>query len=132
MIAFSLISPERVLLERPVSMAVLPGIEGDMGILPNHSPLITLLRPGTITLYDQEEITMKMFVEGGFAEVTPETCTVLVTAGIPVDRLNKDTLDIEIQTLLDNKAHSSTPEEQKKIDKNLTIARAKLMELLSH
>ena len=128
---FSLISPERVLIDCPASMVVIPGVEGEFGILPNHAPLMTLLGPGVVTIYQNDEIFTKIFVDGGFAEVTPEKCVALVTAGTPLDSLNKTSLEMEIQNLLDNRTSSVTPEERQKADRRLAIARAKLMQLIS-
>jgi F-type H+-transporting ATPase subunit epsilon len=72
-----IVSPEKLLLSRPVDMVVIPASEGDMGVLEGHSPAIVVLRGGIIALYEGEQITDQMYVSGGFAEVTPERCTVL-------------------------------------------------------
>lgn len=72
-----IVSPERLLLSRPVDMVVIPASEGDMGVLEGHSPAIVMLRGGVIALYEGEQVTDQMYVAGGFAEVTPERCTVL-------------------------------------------------------
>jgi len=72
-----IVSPERLLLSRPVDMVVIPASEGDMGVLEGHSPAIVMLRGGVIALYEDDRITDQMYVAGGFAEVTPERCTVL-------------------------------------------------------
>jgi len=76
-IDLEVVSPERLLLSRPVDMVVIPASEGDMGVLEGHSPAIVMLRGGVIALYDGEQVTDQMYVAGGFAEVTPERCTVL-------------------------------------------------------
>ena len=128
---FSLVSPEKILLDRAVSMVVIPGLEGDIGVLPQHAPLLTLLRPGVVTVYDETKVLIKIFVDGGFSEITPEKCTALVTEGIPLEALDKEALEIQIKNLLEDVADSKTPEERKKADQNLSIARAKLMEVLT-
>lgn len=76
-LALEIISPERLLLAREVSMVVIPGTEGDLGILPEHAKLITSLRGGVIDIYENDEIIDRFFVTGGFAEVTETRCTVL-------------------------------------------------------
>jgi F-type H+-transporting ATPase subunit epsilon len=76
-ITLEIISPERLLLSRPVDMVVIPGTEGDLGILPGHSKLITGLRGGLVDLYENNKITDRFFVSGGFAEVTQDRCSVL-------------------------------------------------------
>ncbi len=72
-----IVSPERLLLSRPVDMVVIPAAEGELGVLPRHSPMIVLLRGGTIRLYEGAQVTERLFVSGGFAEITPTSVTVL-------------------------------------------------------
>jgi F-type H+-transporting ATPase subunit epsilon len=76
-ITLEIISPEKLLVSKPVDMVVIPGTEGDLGILPGHSKLITSLRGGLVDLYENNAITDRFFVTGGFAEVTGERCSVL-------------------------------------------------------
>src|SRR5271156_2193685 len=76
-IALEIISPEKRLLARDVDMVVIPGTEGDLGILPGHSKLITGLRGGLVDLYQNNKITDRFFVSGGFAEITETHCSVL-------------------------------------------------------
>jgi F-type H+-transporting ATPase subunit epsilon len=76
-VALEIVSPEKLLLSRAVDMVVIPASEGDMGVLPGHTPMIVTLRGGMIALYEGDTVTDRMFVAGGFAEVTPERCTVL-------------------------------------------------------
>lgn len=79
-VALEIISPERLLLARPVSMVVIPGTEGDLGVLPGHSKMITSLRGGLIDLYEDEKLVDRFFVSGGFAQITEVRCTVLADA----------------------------------------------------
>lgn len=88
-IALEIVSPERLVLSRPVDMVVIPADEGDMGVLSGHAPMIVALRGGAIALYTGEEITDRLFVSGGFAEITPERCTVLATDAVPVADLRR-------------------------------------------
>jgi F-type H+-transporting ATPase subunit epsilon len=76
-ISLEIISPEKLLLSRSVDMVVIPGTEGDLGILPGHSKLITGLRGGLVDIYENNKITDRFFVSGGFAEITGERCSVL-------------------------------------------------------
>ena len=88
-VALEIVSPEKLLLSRPVDMVVIPASEGDIGVLPGHTPMIVMLRGGTIALYEGDTVTDRLFVGGGFAEVTPERCTVLATEVAPVTELNR-------------------------------------------
>jgi F-type H+-transporting ATPase subunit epsilon len=88
-IALEIVSPEKLLLSRPVDMVVIPASEGDMGVLEGHTPMIVMLRGGLISLYEGDRVTDTLFVAGGFADVTPERCTVLANEVSPVAELNK-------------------------------------------
>ncbi len=77
MVEFELVSPSRLLKSEPVEMVVVPGAEGDIGVLPNHSPLICTVRPGVIKMYEGGKVSEEIFVAGGFCEVSTERCTVL-------------------------------------------------------
>ncbi|SMF08300.1 ATP synthase F1 subcomplex epsilon subunit [Tistlia consotensis] len=90
MVAFELVSPEELLISEDVAMVVVPGEEGDFGVLPRHAPLISSVRPGVISVYQtRQAVTERIFVAGGFAEVTPERCTVLAELAIPVDKIDR-------------------------------------------
>ncbi|MBR0654420.1 ATP synthase F1 subunit epsilon [Plastoroseomonas arctica] len=84
-----LVSPARLLLSRPVEMAVIPAAEGEMGVLPGHAPMIVALRGGVISVTEGGQVTEHLFVNGGFAEITPERVTVLADDATPVANLSK-------------------------------------------
>src|SRR3954452_19486427 len=88
-----IVSPERLLLSQPVDMVVIPASEGDMGVLPGHSPMIVLLRGGTITLYEGGRPLAQLFVSRGFAEVTPELCTVLADEATRLAEVSRATAE---------------------------------------
>ena len=79
-----IVSPEKLLLSRPVDMVVIPAAEGEMGVLPQHAPMIVLLRAGTVRLYEGGRVTESLLVSGGFAEVTGTRVTVLAETATPV------------------------------------------------
>ena len=87
-VSFELVTPERLLLSQEADMVVVPGGAGDFGVLPRHAPLISTVRPGTIRLHDGGGEPAEIFVASGFAEVTPERCTVLAEEAVlsPVRR----------------------------------------------
>ncbi len=76
---FDLVSPEKKLASAQVAMVVVPGVEGDFGVLPGHAPLMSTIRPGVIEIYATEGTmpSARYEIEGGFAEVTPEGLTIL-------------------------------------------------------
>ena len=98
---FELVSREKLLLSEPVAMVVVPGTEGNFGVLPGHALLISTVRPGVIDVYSDEQtrISERIFVSGGFAEVTPERCTVLADEALPLSSLNRADLEGEARSL---------------------------------
>ena len=84
MVEFELVSPARLLISEPDEMVVVPGAEGDIGVLPNHSPLICTVRPGVIKMFEGGKVSEQIFVAGGFCEVSPERCTVLSEEAVMV------------------------------------------------
>ena len=95
-----IVSPDRLLLSQPVDMAVIPAAEGEMGVLPGHSPMIVLLQGGTITLHEGGRPTSRLYVSGGFAEITPERCTVLADEAVPVAEVSRAQGETRLQAAL--------------------------------
>jgi F-type H+-transporting ATPase subunit epsilon len=76
-VKFELVTPSALAVSENVDMVVIPGVEGDFGILAGHIPVLSTIRPGVINMYIDDKISKSIFVEGGFAEANPEGCTVL-------------------------------------------------------
>ncbi len=96
-----IVSPEKLLLSKAVEMVTIPAAEGEMGVLENHAPMLVMLRGGTIVITENGQTTDRLYVAGGFAEVTPERCTVLANEAIPVGELSRATAE---QRLIDANA----------------------------
>ena len=98
-LTFSLVSPEAELFSGDVDQVDIPGSEGDLGILPNHSPLMAAIRTGAITVYADGSET-QYFVQGGFADVTPAGLTVLAEKASLLSDVTPEALsgDIEAAT----------------------------------
>ncbi len=84
-----IVSPEKLLMSRDVDMVVIPAAEGDMGVLEGHAPMMVTLRGGVVSLYEGERLVESLFVAGGFAEITPERCTVLAGEAMPVNEIER-------------------------------------------
>ena len=84
-----IVSPERLLLSRAVDMVVMPASEGDLAAMEHHAPMITTLRGGVIALHEGGRVTDRFYVAGGFAELTPERCTILADGAVPVSELSR-------------------------------------------
>ncbi|OFX03082.1 MAG: ATP synthase F1 subunit epsilon [Alphaproteobacteria bacterium RIFCSPHIGHO2_12_FULL_63_12] len=86
---FNLVSPEKELFSGDVDMVEAPGVEGAFGVLPNHAPFMTVLLPGVVKVKTGGD-EKRIFVRGGFAEVTPLGLTILAEEAIPVADLSRD------------------------------------------
>jgi F-type H+-transporting ATPase subunit epsilon len=95
-LTFELVSPERLLLAAQVDMVVVPGSEGEFGVLAGHAPLVSTLRPGVIAVHDEKSIR-RIFVRGGFAEVTSSGLTVLAEEAIDLATLDSADLNARLK-----------------------------------
>ncbi|WGF88213.1 ATP synthase F1 subunit epsilon [Marinivivus vitaminiproducens] len=124
-VRFELVSPERVLASEDVDMVTLPGAEGEFGVLPQHAPLLALLRPGVISTYEGNTVKERIFVTGGFAEVNEEGCSVLAEQAQPVAEL----LAEEARRLLEeaNAAYAKTSDEDEaRLQAGVALAEARV------
>ncbi len=87
-IDLEIVSPARLVLSRAVDMVVMPGYDGDLAAMEAHAPMITLLRGGVISLHEGGAVTDRLFVAGGFAEITADRCTILADDAVPVAEMS--------------------------------------------
>jgi F-type H+-transporting ATPase subunit epsilon len=115
---FEFVSPESVLFSGEVDQVDLPGIEGDMGILAGHAPLVTVLRPGVVTIFlggTREQVV----VIGGFAEVSPAGLTVLADRAVARDDFDTAELAGEIKDAEEDVADAKSDAERDKLARHL-------------
>ena len=106
---FELVSPDRELMSAEVDMVEIPGSEGDFGVLPGHAPLLSVIRPGVINVHTGGAIE-RIYVDSGFAEVTPEACVVLAEQAVFVKDLNRADLDQRVKDAEEDLADAQTDE----------------------
>ena len=87
---FELVSPEKLLLSGDAEIVTVPAAEGDMGVLSNHAPVMTSLRPGLVSVKMSDGADSEYFVKGGFADITPEAVTVLAEFAVPRSELTSE------------------------------------------
>ena len=92
---FDLVSPEQLLFSGEVEHVVVPGTEGEFGVLAGHAPLVAMLKPGILRVLGPNP--MNILVTGGFAEVSPQGLTVLADRAVPLDAVDAMTLTGEIE-----------------------------------
>lgn len=129
LIEFELVSPERLLISRAVEMVVVPGSEGDFGALPGHAPLISEIRPGVIAVFEAGKVQERIFVAGGFAEVTNERCTVLAQQAVPLAEIDRLTADTELKNARDDLGAAKSDAERVAAEHAIAVAEAKLAAL---
>ena len=118
---FELVSPEKLLISELVEMVVVPGAEGDLGVLPGHSPLIANVRPGVINIHKDSVVKSSIFVAGGFCEISTDRCTVLATEAILVSEIDREAAEerathakqIELDVDVDNRAREKAELDRK-------------------
>lgn len=93
---FELVSPERLLLSGPVDQVVVPGSEGYFTVLKGHAPFMSTLRPGVVEVM-RGEGDIRIFVRGGFADVSGEGLTILAEQAIPLDEVDSAMLAQEVK-----------------------------------
>ena len=108
---FDLVSPERRLFAGAVDQVVVPGEEGDFGVLPNHAPFMSVIRPGAITVLNDGS-TERTFIHGGFAEVTPAGLTILAEEAIPLSEIDADRLAQDLSDAREDVATAKNEEER--------------------
>ena len=75
---FELVTPARLVRSDEVHMVVVPGTEGEFGVLEGHAPFMSTIRDGAVKVYKTEGgVPEEIIVQGGFAEVTPKGLTLL-------------------------------------------------------
>jgi F-type H+-transporting ATPase subunit epsilon len=120
-VEFELVSPERLLLSGPVDMVVVPGSEGDFGVLPRHMRMISTVRPGVLQVFENGAVSERIFVSGGFAEVTPRRCTVLADQATPVDELDRAAAEHGLKDAREDLADAKTEDECQTAERQVAV-----------
>lgn len=127
-VAFELVAPERLLFSAEVDMVVVPGSEGDFGVLPGHSPVIASVRPGVIDIYDggidPKFIRERIFVAGGFAEVNGSRCTVLAEEAAPLRDIDAAVLEGRLSAARAALAAAETDDDRARHTREITVVEA--------
>lgn len=89
---FDLVSPEQRVFAGEVDQVVVPGADGEFGVLAGHAPFMSTIRSGAIAIHAGGQVT-RTFIHGGFAEVTPEGLTILAEEAI--DLASVDAAEVE-------------------------------------
>lgn len=132
MFTLSIVTTEEIIYEDNVASIVAPGSVGYLGILSNHAPIITSLKPGKLTVKDHEGQEIRFAVSGGFLENSANTCTILADSAEFADKIDLDrarqALDRARQRLRDRAGNIDIPRAQAAYERaknRMTIASRK-------
>ena len=113
---FELVSPEKLLKSADVDMVVVPGTEGDFGVLPKHAPLVSTLRTGIIEVHNNSEAE-KLLVVGGFAEVNSEGLIILAEIARPLAEVDRETYLSKLKDLEETVLHAKDNDAKARAEK---------------
>ena len=122
---FELVSPEKLLMSTDVDMVVVPGVDGDFGVLINHAPVVSTLRTGILEVHNGET-PEKILVVSGFAEVNPDGLTVLAEEAIHLADVDRAALEADLKNAEEDVADAKDEAHLAKANK----ARDRLIDIL--
>ncbi len=125
-VQFELVTPARLLLSQEADMVVVPGGEGDFGVLPGHAPMLSTVRPGVVDVYEGDAVIQRVFVAGGFAEVSGERCTVLAEEAMPLADVTAEAAQERIDSARKRIDEAETDTEQAEAERDLKAAEGML------
>ncbi len=126
-VSFELATPEALVASVAVDMVVVPGAEGDFGVLPGHAPFISTVRAGVIDVYEGDKIDQRIFVADGFAEVNERGCTVLSSEAYPLDTLDRGEVEERLKAAQDELADADSDAERDKAEAEIAVCEAMLV-----
>lgn len=107
---FELVAPERLVFSGDVEFVIVPGTEGEFTVLKDHAPIVSALRPGIVVIEETPAAIRRLFVRGGYAEITPSGLTILADNALPLEEIDAQTLDAEIERFEEEMERASTDE----------------------
>jgi F-type H+-transporting ATPase subunit epsilon len=117
-LSFALVSPERELFNGEVDHVVVPGSEGEFGVSPNHAPVMSVVKPGALKVFN-DGVERRIFVNGGFADVTPEGLTVLAEEAVDLADIDAAQLEQELKNAGEDLRDANTDARREAAQRNL-------------
>jgi len=116
---FELVSPERLLLSEQVTEVIVPGAEGEFGVLKDHSPFMSTMKPGILKVRREGGALDEFYIRGGFADVAEKGLTVLAEKAVPVAELKADEIASQIKDAEEDVADAKDEETRRKAEATL-------------
>ena len=124
---FELVSPDKIMMSEPAWQVVIPGEEGYFGVRAGHMSLIAAIKPGVVEVYKTEGAAPeKIFIAGGFADVTAANCTVLAEQAVNVNDLDAGAIQAELNNLKEDLSMANDAASKMLADKKIALATIKL------
>ena len=123
-VQFELVAPEKLIFTGEVELVVVPGAEGDFGVLPGHANLISTVRPGIVEIYESNQVKERYFVGGGYAEVTSKRCTVLSTESMQVSEIDTNGAQERLNAAESDLSSATSETDRSRAERSLEVARA--------
>jgi F-type H+-transporting ATPase subunit epsilon len=120
---FELVSPERLLFAGEVEAVVVPGSEGQFTVMRDHAPFMSTMKPGIVEIAENGTKKLRLFVRGGFADVSPKGLTILAEQAIPVEELNLAHIETEIRHAEEDLADAKTDEARRAASEKISQLR---------
>ncbi len=125
---FELVSPEKILVSEAAWQVIIPGEEGYFGVRAGHMSLIAAVKPGVVEVYAKEgDAPRKIFIAGGFADVTANNCTILAEQAVNVNELDASVIEAEMAKLREQHSLANDMAEKMQLDKKIRTATFKLL-----
>lgn len=127
-INFELVSPAAKLVSEAMYLVEIPGDDGAFGVASGHCSLVSSLRAGVVRLHKEQGTSdvREIFIAGGFADVTAQSCTILAEEAIDVKDLNKESLEQYLADLAEDLEMSEGAEDKKRVQAKISLTQAKL------
>ena len=107
------ITPTQTMINEEVEMVVVPGSEGHFGVLPLHAHTLSTLNRGIVTVYENNNASNEIIIDGGIADVTPQGCSILVERAEIAKSLDKNEIEKKYQFHKDKENSFENPIEEK-------------------
>lgn len=124
---FELVSPEKILVSETAWQVTIPGEEGYFGVRAGHMSLIAAVRPGVVEVFSKEgDAPRKIFIAGGFADVTAKNCTILAEQAVNVSELDAGVIESDLSKLKEQLAAANDIITKSQLHKKIALTTIKL------
>lgn len=124
---FELVSPEKILVSEPAWQVTIPGEEGYFGVRAGHTSLIAAIRPGVVEVKTSENAQPeKIFIAGGFADVTARNCTILAEQALNLNEIDPSLAAQDVASLTEQLGRATDAVERRQLENRLRLASARL------